>query len=69
MIDLQSHSYYVFSTGTSFKARNFRTRKEAEASMNEYCVSNNISVECYEQDKHERAYTNHKGVRFYINRV
>ena len=63
------HQYYVFSSGTSLKPSTFNTRKDAEAYMNEYCAINRIKVECTECDKHQRKYSNHKGVRFYINRI
>ena len=55
-----NHSYYVFSTGTEL----------AEIEMHKYCKKHNITgLECTECDKHERKYSNHKGVRFYINRI
>ena len=64
-----SHKYYLFSTGTNLKARYYDTRKEAEIAMNMYCRKHNITVECTEYDKHERKYSDHHGIRFYINRV
>ena len=63
------HKYYLFSTGTTLKGKYYNTRKEAEIAMQNYCISHNIIVECTEYDKHERKYSNHNGVRFYINRV
>lgn len=66
---LRTHKYYLCSTGTALKAKYYNSRKEAEAAMHAYCNKNGIIVECSECDKHERKYTNHKGVRFYINRV
>ena len=65
----QAHQYYLFSTGTTLKNGYYNTRREAEIAMNTYCAKHNIRVECTEQDKHERKYSNHSGVRFYINRV
>lgn len=65
----QTHQYYVFSTGTTLKNKLFDTRKEAEVYMYNYCNKNGIQLECTECDKHERKYSNHNGVRFYINRV
>ena len=65
----QSHQYYVFSTGTGLKDKTFDTRKEAEIYMYNYCNANGIHIECTEYDKHERKYSNHNGVRFYINRI
>jgi len=63
------HKYYLYSTGTQLKNKYYNTRKEAEIAMNSYCLKNNIDIECTECDKHERKYSNHKGIRFYINRV
>lgn len=64
------HTYYVYSSGTDFKGQEFETRLEAEQAMWEYCLKQGIkSLECTECDKHERKYSNHKGVRFYINRI
>lgn len=63
------HTYYLFSTGTQLKEGYFRSRKAAEIAMNTYCAKNGIEVECTERDRHERKYSNHKGVRFYINRI
>lgn len=65
----QAHQYYLFSTGTHMKDGYYHTRKDAEIAMNNYCAKNGIAVECTECDKHERKYSNHNGVRFYINRV
>ena len=64
-----SHEYYVYSTGTDCKNRYFSTRKEAEIYMNNYAAKHGIQLECTEFDKHERKYSNHNGVRFYINRI
>ena len=71
MIDIynRAHQYYLYSTGTSLKSQTFNTRKDAEIAMNQYCAKHNIKVECTECDKHERKYSNHNGVRFYINRI
>lgn len=63
------HRYYLATTGTDMKEEIYPTRKSAEAAMREYCVRHGIVIECSEFDKHERKYTNHKGVRFYINRI
>lgn len=63
------HQYYLYSTGTGLKPNTFYTRKAAEIAMQEYCAKHGISVECTECDKHERKYSNHNGVRFYINRI
>lgn len=65
----ENHYYYLFSTGTSLKAKSYATRREAEIAMNNYCAKHDIQVECTEHDKHERKYSNHNGVRFYINRI
>lgn len=67
--DYQVHQYYLYSTGTTLKDEYFNTRKEAEIAMNEYCAKHGITIECTECDKHERKYSNHDGVRFYINRI
>lgn len=64
-----THRYYLFSTGTDLKARYFDTRKEALNAMYKYCEKHNIKVELTEDDRHEKKYSNHNGVRFYINRV
>lgn len=65
----QAHQYYVFSTGTGLKNKTFNTRLDAEIYMYNYCNRNGIHIECTEYDKHERKYSNHDGVRFYINRI
>ena len=65
----QSHRYYVHSTGTGLKDRSFDTRREAEIYMQNYCAAAGINLECTELDRHERLYSNHNGVRFYINRI
>lgn len=63
------HRYYLFSTGTTMRDGYYDSRKDAEIAMTEYCASHGIAIECTEYDKHERKYSNHCGVRFYINRV
>lgn len=67
--ELQTHRYYLFSTGTGLKARYYETRLDAEKAMHAYCHKHGIQIECSEFDKHERKYTDHNGHRFYINRV
>ena len=64
-----SYRYYLFSTGTGLKGKYYATRRDAEIAMYTYCRRHNITVECTEYDKHERKYSNHNGIRFYINRV
>lgn len=66
---IKSHQYYLFSTGTTMKNGYYETRRDAEIAMHNYCNKNGIHVECTEYDKHERKYSDHNGVRFYINRV
>ena len=64
------HQYYVFATGVKCVSETFETRREAEIYMWKICSKNNISgLECTEYDKHERKYSNHNGVKFYINRI
>ena len=65
----QPHTYYLHSTGTQLKDKTFPTRLDAEIYMHNYCNRYDIKVECTECDKHERKYSNHNGVRFYINRI
>lgn len=65
----QPHCYYLYSSGTGMSPKCYETRHEAEIAMYEFCSRNNISVECTECDKHERKYSNHNGIRFYINRI
>lgn len=67
--ELHTHRYYLFSTGTGLKAKYYDTRSAAEQAMYQYCADNGIHIECSEYDKHERKFTNHNGIRFYINRV
>jgi len=67
--ELHTHRYYLFSTGTKLKAKYYETRHAAEEAMYAYCNKYGIKIECSEYDKHERKYTNHNGIRFYINRV
>ena len=64
-----THKYYIFSTGTRLKSKYFDTRREALDYMYKYCAKHSIHVELSENDKHEKKYSNHQGVRFYINRV
>ena len=65
----EDHRYYLFSTGTGLKPKYYDSRNEAEDAMYAYCMKNHIYVECTECDKHERKYSNHNGIRFYINRI
>lgn len=63
------HRYYLFSTGTHMKSGYYATRQEALNAMYQYCQKHNIKLECTEDDKHEKKFSNHNGVRFYINRI
>lgn len=64
------HKYFLFATGIkNFKEKTLETRKDAEAYMQKICSENGIRVECTEDDKHYKKYSNHAGVRFYINRI
>lgn len=65
----KTHHYSVFATGIKCRARMFDTRVEAEEYMWKVCNKYGVHVECSECDKHERKYSNHNGVRFYINRI
>lgn len=65
----QAHQYYMHSTGTGLKDQTFNTRLDAEICMHNYCNQHGIHIECTEYDKHERKYSDHNGVRFYINRI
>lgn len=65
----RKHLYYLFSTGTNCKNGYYTSREEATRTMFKYCADNNIKIECTEYDKHYRKYSNHNGIRFYINRV
>lgn len=66
----KTHKYFISVTGLDAKSKTFNTRKEAEIYMHYLCDKFNVSgIECVEYDKHERKYSNHCGVRFYINRV
>lgn len=66
-----AHRYFVYATGIkNFKPRCYDSRVAAESYMHAVCKKYNITnLECYERDRHERAYTNHSGIRFYINRI
>lgn len=67
---VNNHKYFLFCTGTKFKGKTtFNTRALAEDAMKKFCMNNGIQVELTERDKHEAKYSNHKGIRFYINRV
>lgn len=63
------HRYYLFATGTDCKPGYYYSREEANRAMYSYCAKKHIQVECVEDDKHSKKYSNHNGVRFYINRV
>lgn len=64
------HTYYLSSTGDKKAPQGtYRTRKEAEIVMTRYCQANNITLECIEDDKHSKLYSNHHGIRFCINRI
>lgn len=66
---MKFHQYYVFASGTNLKPKYFNSRREATAYVYAYCTKHNIDIECTEQDKHEYKYSDHNGIRFYINRV
>ena len=64
-----SHRYFLFSTGTSLKGKYFNTQEEALNAMYKYCQKNDIQVEVTEDDYFGKKFSNHNGVRFYINKV
>jgi len=61
--------YYLFSTGTTFKAETYATFSDAERAMHAFCNPRGIKLECTERDEFGSKFTNHKGIRFYLNRV
>lgn len=61
--------YYLFSTGTKLKNKYYNNQRDALDAMYKYCYKNNIELECTEDDIFGKKYSNHKGVRFYINKV
>ena len=66
----KAHSYYLFSSGAVKAPKGtYPTRLSAELAMRDFCVKNNLEVECTENDKHCKKYSNHAGIRFYINRI
>ena len=65
----EPHQYLLASTGTGMKSKEFGTRVDAEKAMRLWCAKHGTAVECTERDRHERKYSNHNGVRFYINRI
>lgn len=69
LFGIRRHQYYVYSSGTDLKPCYKDTRKEAEIVMHNWCSKHGVTVECTECDKHFRKYSNHNGIRFYINRV
>lgn len=69
-IIFQQHTNIIsLARGTKLKSKYFDTRREALDYMYKYCAKHSIHVELSENDKHEKKYSNHQGVRFYINRV
>lgn len=66
-----NYTYGVTATGIKRRTifKEFKTREEAEAYMHKLCAKYKLTVECTERDKHEAKYSNHAGVRFYINRI
>lgn len=66
---MNNHRYNLYASGIKFRSKEFDSRKEAEIKMNEICNKLNINVDCTEYDKHERVYSNHNGIKFYINRI
>lgn len=61
--------YYLFSTGTTFKAETFASYSKAEQAMYKFCNPRGIKLACTERDDFGSKFTNHNGVRFYLNRV
>jgi len=61
--------YYLFSTGTKFKARFFDSKQDALNAMYKYCDKYGIHLEVSEDDVFGVKYTNHAGCRFYLNKV
>lgn len=68
-LNCELHQYYLSSTDKNLKETYFRSRKEAEAELNKFCVKNNLDLECVECDKHERRYSANNGAEFCINRI
>ena len=64
------HTYYLSSMGDAAAPRGtYNTRKEAEIAMTNYCQAHDIVVECVEDDKHSKLYSDHLGISFCINRL
>lgn len=66
---IKTHQYLLHSDGTTLKDKVYNSRLEANIAMNSYCSAHGIVVECTEDNKHSKKYSNHRGVRFYINRI
>lgn len=63
------HKYLLFIEGLPIRSRVFDTRLDAEIFMHRICKQKNLIIESTEVDKHEYKYSNHQGIRFYINRI
>lgn len=72
MIDFyysKCHQYYLSCQGLNMKAKTFYTRQEANRAMYEFCDKNHIHVECVDDSKHCKMYSNNEGVSFCICRI
>ncbi len=66
---IPAHTYCLYSEGTKMRTMYFTSRNDAKRAMYKYCNKHGIQIECTENDKHEKKYSNHNGVRFFINRI
>ena len=63
------HKYCLTSNGVKMKTKYFNSRQEANAAMYEFCDRKGIHVECVDDSKHFKLYSDNKGISFCVARI
>ena len=63
------HKYCLSCNGARMRSRVFNSRREANIAMYEFCAANGIKVECVDDSKHDKLYSDNEGITFCISRI
>ena len=66
---LDAHQYCLSCSGIKMRTKYFYSRQEANAAMYKFCNKKGLHIECIDDSKHFKLYSDNNGVTFCVARV
>lgn len=63
------HKYCLSCSGAKMRTKYFNSRQEANEAMYKFCNKKGIHIECTDDSKHCKLYSDNNGVSFCVARV